>query len=581
MRALRTFSLLAALFACSPALAQQWIQVPACGTTPSNVNPSAATITVNASGQVCINGLNGGISVAIPTPLAVNIPQVGAVVSGAYADGAINTLGSRSDAAAGASTTSGSVINYLAGILKNVITPLSITPSPSPLGVAIVSSPANVTVSGSPQNMTVATSPIGVTITSSPVNVTGSFSTTVTSPIGVNIASSPVNVTLVGSPVQVQGTFSATQTGNNITMISGQQIASPTTYGVSPVGSVGAVNAFVTNQPTVVLSGSPVSVGIAGPTPLNVTIAGSPQNMTLTASPVGVAIAGPTPLNVTVGGIISPQNVTLATSPVAVTGSFTVNQTGNNIVMIAGQQIASPTTYGVTPVGSVGAVNAFVTNQPTVVLSGSPVSVGIAGPTPLNVTLAVSPISVVQSQTPQNVTLATSPVQVTFPASPVSVAIVSSPVNVTVANVGSPQSVAITGSPQSVVISATPAYVGLSLQPAASVTAWTATSVAVNLTASALQVASSAAHQLGKIVCDGQSSSWGFVQIFDAATSGAVTLGKTVPKEFLPIAPSSINGFVNPVPGDGFTSGIVVAATTTPQGSAGIGTLVNCSLSYN
>ena len=61
-----------------------------------------------------------------------------------------------------------------------------------------------------------------------------------------------------------------------------------------------------------------------------------------------------------------------------------------------------------------------------------------------------------------------------------------------------------------------------------------------------------------------------FVQLFDAATAAAVTVGTTIPRWVVSSTASSVSidtGF----PGDGLTfyNGIVVASTTTPTGNTG------------
>ena len=60
-----------------------------------------------------------------------------------------------------------------------------------------------------------------------------------------------------------------------------------------------------------------------------------------------------------------------------------------------------------------------------------------------------------------------------------------------------------------------------------------------------------------------------YLQLFDAATAGAVTVGTTVPDVVIKMASS--DPVTEPMPGDGveFHNGIVAAATTTATGNTG------------
>lgn len=62
-----------------------------------------------------------------------------------------------------------------------------------------------------------------------------------------------------------------------------------------------------------------------------------------------------------------------------------------------------------------------------------------------------------------------------------------------------------------------------------------------------------------------------YVQLFDKATTGAVTLGSTVPDAVIPVPPngSVSRSFPEAVE---FGNGLVVASTTTRNGSAGAAT---------
>ena len=543
----------------TPSVSPQNITIAA---SPLQITFPASPVSVGLSAtplNVTLAASPLGVTIAGPTPLNVTIASTPQNMTLATGVNITQIAGNNIASPSGYGTAPvGSVQGVNAFITNNV----NVTP-PTPL---------NVTVGGivSPQNVTIASTPLNVTFPASPISV------------GI-AGPTPLNVTMGSSPVTV-----------NIGQYQGTTAASPTSYGIAPTGSVQGVNAFVTNSPTVVLSGSPVSVGLAtgssplnvtlSATPLNVTIAGpTPLAVTLPSTPVEVAISTvSSPVNVTGNfsatvssplGVIpfngaSPQNVTLAASPVSVaistvsspvnvTGSFSVaaaSVQSTNSVQIQSYPIASPTTYGVAPVGSVGAVNSFITNSPTVVLSGSPVSVGIAsGSSPLNVTMAAlpgTPISVVQTQSPQNISL------VALPGSPISVEL------------------------------PTPNYVSLSMVPSTlGIIAWTPTA-AINITNTTVALGPSTqaigVHQLNKIVCDNQSASWGYFEAYDATGVGAVVLtGTTKPNILLPLAPGLLNGFVNGQPGDAFYKGIIFAVVATPFGSGALGTNIACSFSYN
>lgn len=70
-----------------------------------------------------------------------------------------------------------------------------------------------------------------------------------------------------------------------------------------------------------------------------------------------------------------------------------------------------------------------------------------------------------------------------------------------------------------------------------------------------------------------------YVQVFNAATTGAVTLGTTVPLEVYPIpAGATLDGQVDF--SYSYTAGIVIAATTTPTGNTAVTTGLMTSLRY-
>jgi hypothetical protein len=94
-------------------------------------------------------------------------------------------------------------------------------------------------------------------------------------------------------------------------------------------------------------------------------------------------------------------------------------------------------------------------------------------------------------------------------------------------------------------------------------------------------VKSSAAGQLGMLHCSNGGASTAFVQVFDVATAGAVTLGTTVPDLSFEIPPGISSGYSLPLVGMQFSAGIQVAATTTATGSSAPSTTLNCNAAYN
>lgn len=109
---------------------------------------------------------------------------------------------------------------------------------------------------------------------------------------------------------------------------------------------------------------------------------------------------------------------------------------------------------------------------------------------------------------------------------------------------------------------------------------WTAGPNLTALTATVIQV-KGAAGQLGMAYCYNPNTSVAFVQVFDAATAGSVTLGSTTPKYALPIPAGSNGGYALALVGLQFASGIQVAATTTATGSTAPSTALVCNSAYN
>lgn len=69
-----------------------------------------------------------------------------------------------------------------------------------------------------------------------------------------------------------------------------------------------------------------------------------------------------------------------------------------------------------------------------------------------------------------------------------------------------------------------------------------------------------------------------YVQIFDKATTGAVTLGTTVANAFIPVPPGATANLARV--GWSFSNGIQVAATTTATGSTALTTAVDANFGY-
>ena len=91
------------------------------------------------------------------------------------------------------------------------------------------------------------------------------------------------------------------------------------------------------------------------------------------------------------------------------------------------------------------------------------------------------------------------------------------------------------------------------------------------------------AGELGAYHCLNQSGAVAYVQVFDAATSGAVTLGSTTPVlSFGLPAAASLPGGGNLEWSNGihFASGIQIAATTTATGSTAPSTAIDCNFAY-
>lgn len=91
-------------------------------------------------------------------------------------------------------------------------------------------------------------------------------------------------------------------------------------------------------------------------------------------------------------------------------------------------------------------------------------------------------------------------------------------------------------------------------------------------------VLASAAGVLEDYYCYNPNAAVTYIQIFDIATTGAVTLGTSVPKWSIAIPPASAANLSRL--GLSFASGIQVAATTTAKGSTTPTTACDCNFGY-
>ena len=94
-------------------------------------------------------------------------------------------------------------------------------------------------------------------------------------------------------------------------------------------------------------------------------------------------------------------------------------------------------------------------------------------------------------------------------------------------------------------------------------------------------IKSSAGGQLIMLQCGNTNTSEEYVQVFDVATAGGVTLGTTTPTLSIPVAASNTGGLAISTIGIQFANGIQVAATTTATGSSAPATALDCNAAYN
>ena len=93
-------------------------------------------------------------------------------------------------------------------------------------------------------------------------------------------------------------------------------------------------------------------------------------------------------------------------------------------------------------------------------------------------------------------------------------------------------------------------------------------------------VKTSAAGQLVRIQCDNlNGTAAAFVQIYDAATAGAVTQGSGL-ADYVPLAVGGTGGYTLASAGVQYINGIVISAATTLAGSSTTNISVNCSPTY-
>lgn len=106
-------------------------------------------------------------------------------------------------------------------------------------------------------------------------------------------------------------------------------------------------------------------------------------------------------------------------------------------------------------------------------------------------------------------------------------------------------------------------------------------SFAAALAGTVTAIRASGQAQLGGVTCYNPNASAAYVQVFDAATAAAVTLGTTASTLSIGIPPSLSGSFVPGTNGVHFASGIQWAATTTPTGSTPPSTGLACNALYD
>ena len=99
------------------------------------------------------------------------------------------------------------------------------------------------------------------------------------------------------------------------------------------------------------------------------------------------------------------------------------------------------------------------------------------------------------------------------------------------------------------------------------------------LTATVVAVKSSAAGELGGYIVFNNNATQSYLQIFDVATAGAVTLGSTAPDMVVPI-PANSGANLEITVGVAFANGIQIAATTTDSGNTAPGAGLTVTIFY-
>jgi hypothetical protein len=92
-------------------------------------------------------------------------------------------------------------------------------------------------------------------------------------------------------------------------------------------------------------------------------------------------------------------------------------------------------------------------------------------------------------------------------------------------------------------------------------------------------LAHAGASRVGIVYCYNGSGAVAYIQLFDSATAGAVTVGTTTPKLSLGIPTTLASGTGPAVIGVAFYKGIVAASTTTATGSSTA--TMDCNVTYN
>jgi hypothetical protein len=101
-----------------------------------------------------------------------------------------------------------------------------------------------------------------------------------------------------------------------------------------------------------------------------------------------------------------------------------------------------------------------------------------------------------------------------------------------------------------------------------------------NIGTTVVPVISNRGGSLVMLHCNNPNTGVAFVQVFDAATNAAVTVGTTVPTLSFAIPGSSASGYALAASGIGFGAGIQMAATNTATGNGANGTGLDCNAGY-